>query len=250
MLVFVGLGYSFKHLTPEALDELKAADIIFIDTYTSLYSDPLDKIISINPSAKYVFAKREHLERRMAEIVNLAKSKRVVIAVPGDPFIATTHDAILSEAIKSGVNFKIVNGLSILTLAYSRTGLQVYRFGKVVTLTYPDAYKPYSVIDFIYDNLHRGLHTLVLLDLRVEESKVMTITEAIEILRELDYRNQLDSKYGYGLARLGWSDEKICFNKLYELSKYKYPPPPHSIIIVSRLDPVEEEIASYWMRSC
>lgn len=251
MLVFVGLGYSTRHITPEALEELKTADVIYIDTYTSLYSEPLENLLSINPKAKYIFAKREHLEGKgIAEVLALAKREKVVIAVPGDPFIATTHDAILSEAMKLGVPFKIINGLSILTLAYSRTGLQAYRFGKIVTLTYPDGFKPYSTLEFIYDNLLRGLHTLVLLDLRVDESKAMSIPEAVDILRELDYKGMLENSLAYGLARLGWSDEKICFNYLYKLGNYKYPPPPHSIVVVARLDPVEEEIASYWMRNC
>ena len=246
MLVFVGLGYSTRHLTLEAIEELKTADMIYIDTYTSLYEEPLAKIESLNNSAEYKYAKRQDLEGKAIEqIIEKAKTKKVVIAVPGDPFIATTHDAILSEAFKKGIKVKIVHGVSIITMAYSRLGLQSYRFGKHVTLVYPTYFKPYSTIEVIYDNLERNLHTLVLLDLRIEEGKAMSIGEAVDVLLDLDERNMLKEQTAIGIARLGWIDEKICYDTLSRLKQYIYPPPPHSIVITTKLSPVEEEILKY-----
>jgi diphthine synthase len=251
LLVFIGLGYSLKHLTREAYEWLERANVIYVDTYTSLYEDPLELLRDINPRAEFILAKRRDLEgESIARIVERARRELVAIAVPGDPFIATTHDAILSEAIKRGVEFKVVHGLSILTMAYSRLGLQSYRFGKIVTLVYPEHFKPFSTLDVIYDNLSRGLHTLVLLDLKVEESRAMSIPEAVDILIELDYRNMLRERLSIALARLGWKDEKICAEQLYKLKNYRYPPPPHSLVIVGRLDPVEEEIVEYWKKEC
>jgi len=131
MLVFIGLGYSLRHLTSEAVEWIKKADVVYVDTYTSLYEDPLEDLKTLNSNAEFIFAKRRDLEgNAIREIINRAREKLVVIAVPGDPFIATTHDAILSEAMENNIEFKVVNGISILTLAYSRTGLQTYRFGK------------------------------------------------------------------------------------------------------------------------
>jgi diphthine synthase len=251
MLVFIGLGYSLRHLTREAIDWLEKADVIYIDTYTSLYEDSLENLRNLNPRAVFVMAKRRELEgEAIRSVVEEARYKTVAIAVPGDPFIATTHDALLSEAIKQGVEFRVVHGVSILNMAYSRVGLQSYRFGKIVTLVYPTHFKPISTIETIYDNLSRGLHTLVLLDLRIEESLAMSIPEAVQILVELDYKEALREQLSIGLARLGWRDEKICAGRLIDLAGYSYPPPPHSLIVTSRLDPVEKEIFEYWRRQC
>jgi diphthine synthase len=252
LLVFLGLGYTLKHLTLEAVNELKTADVVYIDTYTSIYGDSIEEIKRFNPNAKYVFASRRDLEELFVEkIIEEARSKKVVIAVPGDPFIATTHDAVWISAIKRGVEVKVVNGLSFITLAYSRLGLQSYKFGKHVTLLHPSLFKSYSTVDTIYSNLERNLHTIVLLDLRVEDNYAMTISEAVEILLELDYKELLRDQTALGVARLGWVDEKICARTLRELSTCKFPPPPHSLVILSpRLDPIEEEFVKVWSTSC
>lgn len=251
MLVFIGLGYSLRHLTQEAINELKMADVVYIDTYTSLYEDPLEKLRELNPSAIFILATRRDLEGASVEkILREATAKRVVIASPGDPFIATTHDAILVEALKRGIDVKIVNGISFITMAYSRLGLQSYRFGKHVTLVYPTHFKPYSTVEVVYDNLARNLHTIILLDLRAEESKAMTIPEAVNILLDLDYKGLLRNKIAVGVARLGWRDEKVCADELALLKNYEYPPPPHSIVITASLDPVEEEFIRYWKKKC
>ncbi|MEM4488080.1 MAG: diphthine synthase [Desulfurococcaceae archaeon] len=251
MLVFIGLGYSTRHLTLEALEELKTADIVFVDTYTSMYEDPLAEIESFNPQAKYVYASRRDLEGdSMRRVVEEAKGRKVVIAVPGDPFIATTHDALLSEATKQGVEVKIVNGISFITMAYSRLGLQSYRFGKHVTLVYPTSFKPYSTLEAIYGNLQRNLHTIVLLDLRVDELKFMTISEAVDILLYLDEGGILEKQLSLGVARLGWKDEKICVGSLVDIKGYAYPPPPHSVVILAKPSPVEGDIIEHWKKKC
>lgn len=100
MLVFIGIGYSFKHLTMEALDYLKKADKVIVDTYTSLYEDDL-KGLREYTSAEIVFASRNDLEgESMDKIISEAFRKNIVIAIPGDPFIATTHDSLRLEAVK------------------------------------------------------------------------------------------------------------------------------------------------------
>lgn len=243
MLIFVGLGYSLRHLTNEAIEALKTADIIYVDSYTSLYEDDFDKLREFNLNARFHVARRSDLEgKNVSRILEEALQWKVVIAVPGDPFIATTHDAIRLEAIKRGIEVRVVNGLSIIGLAHSRLGLQSYKFGKTITLVYPDSFKPYSVVETIYDNLSRGLHTLILLDLRVEEGRAMTIPEAVDILLNLDEKKELASRLAVGVARLGWRTEKVVVSHLSQLRDFIYPPPPHSIIVCGRLHPVEEEL--------
>jgi len=246
MLVFIGIGYSRKHLTQEALEALRSVEKIYVDTYTSLYEDGFEWIKGVNPRARVVMAKRSDLEGDgITRIVREAMERNVAIVCAGDPFTATTHDAVRVEALKNNVEVRVVTGLSIVNLVHSRLGLQAYRFGKMVTLVYPDGFKPYSVIDVIYDNLSRNLHTLVLLDLRLDEGKAMTIPEAIDILGELDEKGLILDQVGVGIARLGWSTEYIRAGRLRKLRTYTYPPPPHSLVITAKLHPVELECLRY-----
>lgn len=249
MLVFIGIGYSFKHLTMEALDYLKKADKVIVDTYTSLYEDDL-KGLREYTSAEIVFASRNDLEgESMDIIISEAFRKNIVIAIPGDPFIATTHDSLRLEAVKKGLDVRVVNSVSIITLIHSRLGLQTYRFGKTVTLVFPDYFKPYSTIETIYENLKRRLHTIVLLDLRVESGRMMTIPEAVKILLDLDreLEDRLEKTIALGVARLSWRDEFVKADVLARLASYTYPPPPHTIVVVSDPQPVElESLISMW----
>ncbi len=242
------MGLSINHLTIEAIEWLKKADKIIIDSYTNIIPDfSVDKLFEIIGSRKdIIIANRSMLEgASIKKIVEEARNLDLVILVPGDPFIATTHDAIRVEAIKHGVSVKTINGLSIYSLAPSRTGLQAYRFGKTVTLVYPESFKPYSTIETIYDNLSRNLHTLLLLDLKLEENKAMTINEAVDILMELDEAKKLNNIIAVGLARIGCSDEKIQANRLLNLKKYTFPPPPHSLVIVAKPHPMELDSLRY-----
>jgi len=242
------MGLSIKHLTIEAIEWLKKADKIIIDSYTNIVPDfSIDKLYEIVGTEKdAVIANRSMLEGiSIRKIIEEARNQNLVILVPGDPFIATTHDAIRVEAIKLGVPVKTINGLSIYSLAPSRTGLQAYRFGKTVTLVYPESFKPYSTIETIYDNLNRNLHTLLLLDLKLEENRAMTINEAVDILMELDENKKLSNVIAVGLARIGSIDEKIQADKLPNLKKYVFPPPPHSIVIVAKPHPVELDSLKY-----
>ncbi|OYT37262.1 MAG: diphthine synthase [Desulfurococcales archaeon ex4484_58] len=247
MLIFIGTGLSIKHLTIEAISYIIRADKIYIDTYTNLVPDFSYKILSsILRDKEIVYAKRRDLEgENIRRIIEEARHRDIAIIVPGDPFIATTHDAIRVEALKNNVEVVVVNGLSIYSLAASRTGLQAYRFGKTVTLVYPRLSKPYSVIEAIYDNLSRDLHTLVLLEISVEENKYMTIDEAVNILLEIDDKNMIGDTLGVGLARIGLDDEYIVADKISKLPDYTYPPPPHSLIVIAKPHPVELENLKY-----
>lgn len=248
MLVFVGLGFSPKHLTLEALSYIAKCDKVIIDTYTGLLEeDYIDAIKPLLNGKEVVFAKRMDLEGYAIEkLVDEAMSRDIAILVPGDPFIATTHDAIRTEAGRRGVETKVINGLSIINLAITRCGLQVYRFGKVVTIVFPEVTKPYSVIETIYDNLNRRLHTLILLDIRVEEKRFMGIGEAVELLLEMDNENRLINTIGIGLARLGFRDEYVVADLVSSLRKYDFPKPPYSIIVLSEPHPIELDCLLYY----
>jgi len=247
MLVFIGLGLSVKHLTREALEYMELCDVFVIDNYTGLVEKVEELIEQIKDRGKIVIlAKRSDLEGpSITRLVEEARTRNIAVLVPGDPFIATTHDAIRVEALKRGIEVRVVHGISIYSLAASRVGLQAYRFGKMITLVYPDYFKPYSVIETIYDNLERNLHTLILLDFRRDEERYMTIPEAVEILMDLDEKGILKKVIGVGVARLGFRDEYLVADKLPNLREKKYPPPPHSLIVVAKPHPIELDLLKH-----
>ncbi len=246
-IYFIGIGPSIKYLSIKAIEVLGRVEKIYIDTYTNIIPD-----FSVETIRRYcrgdveiVYADRTMLEGRGIDaIVREAMEKEIALLVPGDPFIATTHDAIRVEALAKGVEVRVVYGVSIYSLAASATGLQAYRFGKTVTLVYPRGFKPYSVVETIYDNLDRELHTLLLLDLRIDEGVAMTIGEAVEILLDLEREyggDKLGDTIAVGLARLGTDNEYVKADLLPSLAKYNYPPPPHSIVVVAKPHPMELE---------
>ncbi len=254
MLYFIGIGPSLKYLSLKAIEILGIVDKIIVDTYTSIIPDftidNLLDIIGVRDLNKIVLAKRSDLEgKSISCIVEEAKYMDIAILVPGDPFIATTHDAIRLHALENNVPVKVVYNVSIYSLAASATGLQAYKFGKTVTLVYPEEFTPISTLEAIYHNLIQGLHTLVLLDIRAEEQRIMNIREAVSIIIELENKvvghSILENVLAVGVARLGTDEEYIRADKLSNLAKYEYPPPPHSIVIVGYPHPIELELLKH-----
>ncbi|KSW11867.1 diphthine synthase [Pyrodictium occultum] len=251
-LYIVGAGVSSEYLTLRALQLIGAADKVYIDVYTSIAPGVDRELVRrLNPRAEIVEATRRMLEDEAWRLVEEARERSVVLLVPGDPLHATTHVALLLEARRRGVEAHAVPGVSGLQAAVDATGLQVYRFGKTVTLVYPEeGFKPYSTVETIWANQERGLHTLVLLDLRLDEGRAMAVPEAVSILLELEKElaretgrePQIRSALLAGVARAGTSEQHCVAGTPEEVASASYPPPPHSLVVTApRLHPVEEE---------
>jgi len=249
-LVFVGLGlYDCSDLTLRGLRALEEADAVYLEAYTNLVPGlSLQELEEIAGKKIKVLGRRDLEERSGLELIEEVRDKVVVLLVPGDPFIATTHVAVRLEAEKRGVETEVVHAPSILSAAASSTGLQPYKFGKLATLVYPrpeHGFYPLSTYETLADNLSRGLHTLLLLDLRVEEGVYMSVRDAVEVLYELEERAQRGivsgSTLGVGLARIGSPDQVIKAGTLEELRELEFGPPPHSLAIPGRLHPLEAE---------
>jgi diphthine synthase len=249
-LYLVGAGPSRQYLTLRALELIRAADKIYIDTYTSIAPGLSRQTISeLSPGAEVVEAPRRLLEDGAYKIIEEARNKDVVVLVPGDPLFATTHISLLLEARRRGIHAEAIPGVSGIQAAIDVTGLQFYKFCRPITLVYPEQdYKPFSVVETIWQNMERNLHSLVLLDLRLDEGKAMTIPEAVEILLWLEKelanmekkQTRLDDALMVGVARAGLSDSKCIAGKPARLLKEEFPPPPHTLIVPApRLHPME-----------
>ena len=149
-LVFIGLGLNDeKGITIKGLEETKTADTVFMETYTSLMPDFSLQRFEALCGKKIQIVSRQNLEEENGEPnPQAAKKGKAVFLVPGDPFIATTHVTLRIDAEKQGIKTRIIHGTSIMSAIISLSGLHNYKFGKTVTVPFPENFSetPYNVI--------------------------------------------------------------------------------------------------------
>ncbi|MGB9719616.1 MAG: diphthine synthase [Candidatus Anstonellales archaeon] len=238
MLALVGLGINFDP-TLNGIETAKKCNEIFLEKYTSPIPTEIQKELKRLIKKEIVVIDREEVESNF--LIEKAENKKVCLFVVGDPLVATTHISLLAECRKRKIKTKIVHNSSILT-AVARTGLQVYRFGRTVTIAKWSAnYKPTSPLLLIEKNLSIGLHTLVLLDVQPEP---MDAKEGIKQLFEMEkIENKKIIKDIFVLSRLGFEDEKIIYGNAEKLLKLNLGKPPFSLIIPAKLNDFEKEWA-------
>ena len=168
-LVFIGLGlHDEKGISLQGLEETETADYAFIELYTSLLPNfSVKRFETLAGKQIRVVQRRDLEEENGAIILDAAENGKAVFLVPGDPFIATTHVTLRIEAEKRGIKTRIIHGASIISAIIGLSGLHNYKFGKTVTVPFPEniSETPYNVIA---QNKKLGLHTLCLLDLKVD----------------------------------------------------------------------------------
>ena len=109
--------------------------------------------------------------RAVDEILADADTKDIAFLVVGDPFSATTHTdlALRCRQHNPPIKTRTLPNASILT-AVGATGLSLYAFGQTISMVFfTDTWKPDSFYGRVKDNNGLGLHTLVLLDIKVKE---------------------------------------------------------------------------------
>lgn len=251
-LYFVGVGTSTEAVTREALEVLRRVQKVYVDAYTSLVDGLTLDFLRKVTDAELVYASRAMLEgEAVRSIIKEARARDVALVVGGDPFIATTHVAIRLEAMKMGVEVRVVHGVSAYTAAISAAGLQIYKFGKPVTMVRPtDGIYPYTTYYVVASNASMGLHTFVFLDLKPEEGYSMTVKEAVSLLLKLEEMLLEEGEIrepvlrrcvGVGVAAAGTKRATIKARCLPELAGEEFPPPPHSLIVVSKPHELELE---------
>jgi len=239
-LIFVGLGLSRpEDMSVRALTALRDCDEVFAEFYTS-------RLIDASPAEleEYIGRKVTVLRRGEVEegdvIIEAARHHRVAFMVAGDPMSATTHVDLRIRAMEEGIETDLVHGVSIFTAAAAAFGLQPYKFGRAVTIPFPEpGYLPASPYDNILENRSRGLHTLVLLDIREEEGRYMTSAEAVRWLLDAEER------LGKGLldadtvicagARIGSSEQRLLAGPPALLSEVDMGPPLHCLVVPGKL---------------
>ncbi|GBC68705.1 hypothetical protein HRbin01_00389 [archaeon HR01] len=243
-LFFIGAGLSpVKDLTLESLDAVDRCEKIYVDTYTGYLDEEVLNFLRRRKGGQLVLASRKMLEDEGVKIVMEAMERDVGIVVAGDPFIATTHQALRSEAFQRKVPVCIVHGISVVSAAASISGLHIYKFGRIATVPRTGDLKqlsqPYQAI---LDNLALGLHTLLLLD---TADGGLTVQEALKNLRsfERDYTHKIfvDELLIIAAARMGLRDFRIAAFRLDQIEHISLPSPPHCMIIPGEMHFTERE---------
>jgi diphthine synthase len=235
-LVFVGLGLNDeKGITVKGLEETQGADAVFMETYTSRMPDfSMERLEAMCGKKIRLISRRDLEEDNGKVILQAAQAGKAVFLVPGDPFIATTHITLRIDAKKLGIQTRVVHGISIMSAIVSLSGLHNYKFGKTVTVPFPDNFSetPYNVIA---QNRQLGLHTLCLLDLRSAENKYLTVNEGLRLLLEVEAKRgqgavTVDTP-ALGIARAG--SDKVCLKADFagKLVDFDFGEPPFSLII-------------------
>lgn len=234
-LIFVGLGLNDeKGISIKGLEETKSADSVFMELYTSIMPDfNLQRFEALCGKKIKLVSRFELEEENGSTVLAAAKKGKVVFLVPGDPFIATTHVTLRVDAEKQGIKTRIVHGTSIISAIVSLSGLHNYKFGKTVTIPFPENFSetPYNVIA---QNKNLGLHTLCLLDLKANEKQFLSINQAIKMLLEVEKKKKqsiitLDTP-AVGIARAGSNNPTLKAGFLKELIIYNFGEPPFSLI--------------------
>ncbi len=228
MLYLIGLGLDDEEITLKGLEALKEVEKVYAEFYTNTETVDI-KSLEEKIGKDIEVLNREEVEQK-DRILESAKEKDTAFLVSGDPLTATTHYGIKHRAEQEEIPVKVVHAPSILT-SVAETGLNVYKFGRAVTV--PKNASPDSITEHIKKNDSVGLHTLVLLDIDYKAS------EAAAKLTDLD--PELSERKVVVLTRANSDTQEITVTTLEEATSQNFGDTPHCITIIGETSHMEEE---------
>ncbi|MFQ5975279.1 MAG: diphthine synthase [Candidatus Hydrothermarchaeales archaeon] len=249
MLIIIGLGlHDEKDITLRGLELARSCDELYAEFYTSILGGTfLEKISALIGKEIKLLDRKDLEENADNSILKDARSKKVGLLVAGDPLISTTHVQVRLQANELGIETRVVHNASIYSASASISGLQNYKFGKSASIPFPEeGYIPETPYDVIKENTARGLHTLLFLDIKVEEGhRLMPANEAIDILLNIEEKRRegiiTKETLCVVLGNVGSLDCVLRAGKVKELMDQDFGPAPHSLIVLGKLHFIEEE---------
>ncbi|CCC67438.1 hypothetical protein NCAS_0A08800 [Naumovozyma castellii] len=254
MLYLIGLGLSYKSdITVRGLEAIKKCSRVYLEHYTSILMAATQEELEEYYGKAVILADRELVETGSADILRNADKEDVAFLVVGDPFGATTHTDLVLRAKREKIPVEVVHNASVMN-AVGSCGLQLYTFGQTVSMVFfTENWRPDSWYDKIWENRKIGLHTLVLLDIKVKEQSIenmargrliyeppryMSISQCCEQLLEIE---ETKGSKAYtpdtpvvAISRLGSATQSFKVGTIKELSEYDAGEPLHSLIILGR----------------
>lgn len=264
MFYIIGLGLGdCKDVTVKGLEIIKKCDKVYLESYTSILNGGKEALEEFY-GKELIVADRYLVEEGADNILDNANLTDVAFLVVGDPFGATTHTDLALRAKEKNINVQVVHNASIMN-AVGCCGLQLYSFGETISIPYwTEDWTPDSFFDKISTNFKNNLHTLCLLDIKVKEPtlesltkkkkqymppRFMSVSEAAkQLIQIIENRNEsviTQHCLCIGLARVGSETQQIVACSLQQISGYDLGGPLHSLVIASpSLHPLENEYLS------
>jgi diphthine synthase len=246
MFYLIGIGLKPKQLSLEALDALKNADQIYLEGYTSEYSEGLLKELQEIIGKKFKLLGRQEIEEGFESALLGAKKNNIALMIFGNALTATTHIQLLLDAKEKGIKYKVIPGISI-TNTIAESGLDEYKFGRTVTICYHErGYEPETFYEQIKENQKIALHTICLLDIKKDEKpeRMMNCKEAIKVLEKIEEKKNEKNKWNY-IALIGMGSEKQKIikgkEKIFE-SKEVEEIFPQTLLIPGKMNEKEKEV--------
>lgn len=244
----MGLGlYDERDVSLRGLEEIREADAVFAEFYTSLMPGLSIKKLEELVGKRVSVVSRQNLEEEGGQIIlREARRGKAALLVPGDPLIATTHLDLRIRAEKQGIKTRIVHGASIVSAVIGLSGLQNYKYGRSVTIPFPEegftSETPYRVI---MENKKMGLHTLCFLDIKAKEEKYMTARDGLESLLATEKQKRKEvitpDTLVIGIARAGSKEPTVKAGYVEEVMKQNFGAPPHTLVFPGKLHFMEAE---------
>jgi diphthine synthase len=256
MFYLVGLGLSDEtDITVKGLEIVRKAARVYLEAYTSILL--VDQtVLESYYGRSIIVADREMVESNSDEILRDAQTEDVVFLVVGDVFGATTHTDLIIRARQLSIPVRTVPNASIMS-GIGAAGLQLYNFGQTVSMVFfTENWKPSSFYDRILENRSIGLHTLVLLDIKVKEPnfdalvktgkivyeppRYMTVGQCARQMIEVEEERQggayTRQSLAIGAARVGGKTEKFVAGTLEQLCDQDdlLGGPLHSLVLIGR----------------
>ncbi|PIY60286.1 diphthine synthase [Candidatus Woesearchaeota archaeon CG_4_10_14_0_8_um_filter_47_5] len=247
-LIGLGLGDE-KDITLKGAQAIMKCGLVFLESYTSLLSVPLEQLEAAFHKEIIPLARADLEENQESRILKPAMSQNVAVLVAGDPLCATTHIDLFLRAKKESIPVEIIHNASVIS-AIGITGLQVYKFGKTTSIPFPRSQGIASPYDTLSQNQEQGLHTLFLLDLDPTKGEFLTIPQAISSLFSIEKEKKkhvfTKKTTCLGCARLGAQDQRIMAGSAEALLKQDFGKPPFCLIVPGKLHFMEEEALALW----
>lgn len=224
MLYLIGLGLNKEGISKEGLEIAKRSKKIYLENYTVDFPYKIGELSEIL-GKDIIPLNREDVEG--LEFIDEAQKKDVVLLVYGSPLTATTHIAILDECEKSGIKCKVIYAASVFDVI-AETGLQLYKFGKVVSMpAWKKSFEPDSFMEIVKENQSIFAHSLILIDI------------GLDIQDSLNQLEKSAKNHNFKLGKLilcqqlGEKKQKIFYKSLDELKEFTGVRKPYCLIIPS-----------------
>jgi diphthine synthase len=243
----VGLGLGAKGISLEGVEEIRSADTAYLEYYTTPHEPSLLRELQASTGKMLTIVDRAFVEDGNAILLE-AKEKRVVLAVIGDPMVATTHAELRTRATRLGIETFVVHAATIGSAAASASGLHFYKFSRTVTITREAVGGLSQAYRILHENLLEGAHTLLLLECDTDSGEGVDPAGAFAglLAAEENFKRGVLSggSFALVLSRLGRPDQALRAGTFDDLKGADFGTPPHCIVVPGNLHFTEAEAIS------